>query len=46
MDHAGFILAAFATTFVVVAGMIGAIVRDHRALRRALTRLAPDSGRN
>jgi heme exporter protein CcmD len=38
--HFGFILAAYAVTFVVVAGMIGAIVLDHRALRRALARFA------
>ena len=36
--HFGFILAAYAVTFVVVLGMIGAILLDHRALRRELER--------
>jgi heme exporter protein CcmD len=39
--HFGFILAAYAVTVVVVLGMIGAILLDHRALRRALDKLGP-----
>ena len=38
--HFGFILAAYAVTAVVVLGMIGAIILDHRALQQALARLA------
>lgn len=38
--HFGFIFAAYAVTFVVVAGIIGAIVLDHRALQRELARMA------
>jgi heme exporter protein CcmD len=37
--HAGFIIAAYAVTAVAILGVIGAIVLDHRALRRALARL-------
>ncbi len=40
MDHAGYIIAAFAIAFAVVAGMGIGIVRDHRALTRALSRLS------
>ena len=36
--HAAFILAAYGLTFVVIAGMIGVIVREHAALRRALAK--------
>jgi len=36
MDHAGFILAAYAATALVVAGLILHAVIDHRAQRRAL----------
>jgi heme exporter protein CcmD len=39
MDHAGFIIAAFALTGLVVAGLIGAIVADHARLKRSLERL-------
>ena len=42
-QHFGFILAAYAVTVVVVLGMIGAIVLDHRALRRALEKFGPRS---
>jgi heme exporter protein CcmD len=38
--HFGFILAAYAVTVATVLGMIGAIILDHRALRRALERFA------
>ena len=43
MNHAGFILAAFGVTFLVVAGIVASIVLDHRALKRELARLAPDA---
>ena len=46
MDHAGFILTAFGVTAVIVGGMIVAIMRDHRALKRALARIAPDQSRS
>lgn len=36
----GFILAAYVVTAVVVTGMIGAVMLDYRALRRALARMA------
>lgn len=36
--HSAFILAAYALTFCVVAGMIAAIVIDHAALRQALAK--------
>jgi heme exporter protein D len=39
MDHAGFILAAYAATALVVATLILRAVIDHRAQRRALTDL-------
>ena len=35
-SHAGFILAAYAITAIVALAMIGAIVLDHRALKKAL----------
>jgi len=38
--HFGFIFAAYAVTGAVVLGMIGAVILDHRALLRALARLA------
>jgi heme exporter protein CcmD len=38
--HFGFIFAAYALTGVAVLGMIGAIILDHRALQRALARMA------
>jgi heme exporter protein CcmD len=40
-DHGDFIIAAFAITAAVVALMLGAIVRDHRALKRALAKFPP-----
>ena len=39
MDHAGFILAAYAATAVVVAALILRAVIDHRTQRRALSDL-------
>ncbi len=41
MEHAGFILASFGLTFLVVAGVLASIVIDHRALKRELARLSP-----
>ena len=38
--HFGFIFAAYAVTAAAVLGMIGAVVLDHRALLRALARMA------
>ena len=43
-DHAGFIAAAYALTLVVVVAMIGAIVIDHAALKKALARFAARDG--
>ena len=43
MDHAGFILAAFGLAAVAIGAMIGAIVLDHRSLKRALARVSPPS---
>lgn len=34
--HAGFILGAYAFTGLVIAGLIGRAVSDHRAQKRAL----------
>jgi heme exporter protein D len=39
MEHAGFILAAYAATALVVAALILRAVIDHRAQRRALSEL-------
>lgn len=36
--HAGFIAVAYGLSFVVIGGMIGAIVLEHRRLRRELSR--------
>ncbi len=36
--HAGFIVAAYFITFVVIGAVIGTIVLRHRALKRALER--------
>jgi heme exporter protein CcmD len=38
--HSGFIIAAFAVTFLVIGGMTIAIILDHRRLKRDLSRLA------
>jgi len=37
IDHLGFIVVSYALAFVVIAGMIGAIVFEHRRLRRELS---------
>ena len=37
--HAGFIVAAYLVTGLVLAGAVLAVVLDHRAQRRALARL-------
>ena len=39
VPHVGFILAAYAITALTLVGMIGALVLDHRALRRDLARM-------
>jgi heme exporter protein CcmD len=44
--HFGFILAAYSVTIAVVVGMIGAIVLDHRALKRALEKLGSRGSTN
>jgi heme exporter protein D len=36
--HFGFVVAAYAIGFIIIAGMIFAILRDYFALRRALAR--------
>ena len=36
--HVAFIFAAYGLTFCVVAGMIGAIMRDYFALKRGLAK--------
>ncbi|MFM2444715.1 MAG: hypothetical protein RJB09_1901 [Pseudomonadota bacterium] len=38
IKHLGFIAASYALAFVVIAGMIGAIVLEYRRLRRELSR--------
>jgi len=40
-DHAAFILAAFVIAGAVVAIMLGAILLDHRSLKRALAKFPP-----
>lgn len=44
--HLGFIIAAYALGFAVIAGMVVAILYDHITLRRALAKLSVrgDSG--
>jgi heme exporter protein D len=37
--HAGFIIASYAVTVLVIASLIGWVVRDHRAQKRALAEL-------
>ena len=44
MTHSGFILAAYVLTTIVVVGLFGAIVMDHRALRRSLAKFPPREG--
>ena len=40
-DHAAFILAAFLIAGAVVAVMLGAIILDHRNLKRDLAKFPP-----
>ena len=40
MTHAGYILAAFGLTGLIVAGMLIALLSDYRSLRRELARFA------
>jgi heme exporter protein CcmD len=40
-DHAEFIVAAYLIAGAVVAVMLGAIILDHRSLRRALAKFPP-----
>ena len=44
-SHAGFILAAYAFTALVMAGLVLDAIRDRRAQRRALARLQPEDRR-
>jgi heme exporter protein CcmD len=39
--HLGFIIAAYALGFVVIAGMVAAILYDQLSLKRALAKLSP-----
>ena len=43
-EHASFILAAYAISFVVVAGMIVSILASHRTLKNALAKLPARAG--
>jgi heme exporter protein CcmD len=38
IDHVGFIAVAYALSIAVIGGMIGAIVYEHRRLKRELAR--------
>ncbi len=40
-SHAGFIFAAYGIAAVAIVAMIGAIVLDHRALKKALAAFPP-----
>jgi heme exporter protein CcmD len=40
-DHAAFLIAAFVIAGAVVAVMLGAIILDHRSLKRALAKFPP-----
>ena len=42
VPHAGFIVAAYAVAFVVVAAMVLNAVIDHRRLKRALSKFKDD----
>ncbi len=42
--HTGFIVAAYALGFVVIAGMVAAILYDQMVLKRALAKLLPRNG--
>jgi hypothetical protein len=37
----GFIIAAYAIGFIVITGMIGAVLYDRMCLKRALAKLSP-----
>jgi heme exporter protein D len=41
-SHGGFILAAYAFTALVMAGLVGNAIRDRRAQRRALKGFGED----
>jgi heme exporter protein CcmD len=43
-SHLGFIIAAYAVGFIVIAGMIAAILIDQIALKRALSKLSSHRG--
>jgi heme exporter protein CcmD len=42
--HFGFVIAAYALAFVVIGGMIGAVLIDYMRLKRALSLLAAPEG--
>ncbi len=42
--HTGFIVAAYAVTFLVIAAMILTTLVDHRALKRALRKFGDRGG--
>ena len=41
LPHMGFVIAAYAITFVVVLLLVAWVVRDHQLLRRALAAHGP-----
>lgn len=41
-SHGGFILAAYAFTLAVMAGLVGNAIRDRQAQRRALRRFGEE----
>ena len=41
LPHMGFVIAAYAITFVVVLLLVAWVVRDHQLLRRALAANCP-----
>lgn len=43
-SHGAFIFAAYGITALVMLGLIGAILREYGALRRALTKFPPRGG--
>ena len=44
-SHTGFIVAAYAVTFLVLGGTVAAVLIDYRVQRRALARLSAADGR-
>jgi heme exporter protein CcmD len=44
--HLGFVVAAYAFAFVVIAGMIFTILADYLTLKRALAAFGERAGRN